>query len=316
MLSIIVCTYNRDRFLEKTLQLLDPDQSSLVGKGAYEVVLIDNNSTDRTADICKAFAVQVEGRLSFRYVLETKQGLSNARNRGIEESKGEWLVFLDDDAFIQLDYIVNLQKHIEAHPEMVAFGGKIDPLYESGVEPSWMSKWSYSWVSAIDKGPEVCHFEGKEYPIGANMGVRTDIARKVQGFNPNLGRTGKNTMGGEEKDFFNKIRSLITTSHATLSTPAPCILYLPDVQVQHCIPESRTTREFIARLGDGVGTSERQRTLDQGKSSYCKRLFAEAVKWCGTLVLWCQYLLLGQKQKGDVLVLFRWHVTSKLIAGS
>jgi len=292
MLSIIVCTYNRDKFLATTLSHLREQQRG------HEVLVIDNNSTDTTASICRQFP-------EFRYILETHQGLSNARNRGIQEAKGEWLVFLDDDAFIRPQYISNLEKHIATHSDMVAFGGRIDPLYESGKVPEWMSKWSYSWVSAINKGDEVASFVGKEYPIGANMGVRADMARKVGGFNPNLGRSGKNTMGGEEKDFFNKIR--------TLTEQGSVINYLPDVQVQHCIPESRTTYEFIARLGDGVGASERQRTLDISIGSYLKRLFQEAVKWGGTLILWCNYLLSGQKAKGDVLVLFRWHVSKKLI---
>lgn len=291
MVSIIVCTYNRDKYLGRTLQLL---RQQCEGQ---EVIIVDNNSTDSTAAICHEFG-------EFRYVLEPRQGLSNARNRGVAEATGEWLLFLDDDAFIQPGYLVNLKRQMEAHPEMVAFGGRIDPMYESGSAPDWMSSWSYSWVSALDKGDRVCPFEGTEYPIGANMGVRADLARLVQGFNPNLGRSGKNTMGGEEKDFFNKVRALNRGA----------ILYLPDVQVQHCIPESRTTREFIARLGDGVGASERQRTLDIGRICYLKRLFQEAVKWGGTLVLWCRFALSAQKPKGDVLVLFRYHVSKQLVS--
>jgi len=300
MLSIIVCTYNRDKYLGRTLELireqLDAD---------CEVLVIDNNSTDRTAAICQRFPM-------FRYVLETRQGLSNARNRGIDEAKGDWLVFLDDDAFIEPNYISNLQQYIAEHQEMIAFGGRIDPLYEGASEPVWMSKWSYSWVSALNKGNEVCCFQGNEYPIGANMGVRTDLAREVNGFNPNLGRSGKNTMGGEEKDFFNKLRAIAHRPSSIAHRPSS-ILYLPDVQVQHCIPESRLTRDFIARLGNGVGASERQRTLDISRISYLKRLLLEAIKWGGTLVLWCKYLLSGAKSKGDVLVLFRFHVTKKLL---
>lgn len=297
MLSIIVCTYNRGQYLGRTLELLS-EQSE-----GQEVIVVDNNSSDDTPAICQRFA-------GFRYVLETRQGLSHARNRGIEEAKGEWLVFLDDDAFILPGFIANLQQQIAAHPEMMAFGGRIDPWYENGREPEWMSPWSYSWVSAIDKGEAVCPFAGSDYPIGANMGVRADLARELKGFNPHLGRTGKNTMGGEEKDFFHRLRVYA----ATRRTPsASQILYLPDVRVQHCIPESRTTREFISRLGDGVGASERQRTCDMGRGSYAWRLLMELVKWGGTCVLWCRYLLLGQPAKGHVLVLFRYHVSKQLV---
>lgn len=300
MISFVICTFNREKYIYRTLQLLaenHPDSS------AWEIVLVDNNSTDRTAELCAQFELVYGDKVQYRYFLENKQGLSNARNRGIEEARGEWIVFLDDDAFVQTGYVAHLLQHVDQQPEMVAFGGKIDPLYESGREPDWMSAWGYSWVSAIDLGEKVKPFEGKQYPIGANMGVRADVARRVGGFNPNLGRSGKNTMGGEEKDFFNKIKML----------PSSLILYLPDVQVQHCIPDSRTTHEFIARLGDGVGASERQRTLDLSRTTYVSRLFAELIKWGGTLALWCIFLLKGTPAKGRMLVLFRYHVTKHLL---
>jgi hypothetical protein len=124
----------------------------------------------------------------------------------------------------------------------------------------------------------------------------------VGGFNTQLGRSGKNTMAGEEKDFFNRIRER-----------GGRILYLPDVRVQHCIPPSRTTLDFIARLGDGVGASERYRTKNIGQCAYFKRLAGEAVKWAATLLLWARYAIVGQRIKGSVLVKFRWHVTKKLI---
>lgn len=300
MISIIICTYNRDKYIYRTLELLAAE--CIVAEGCEtEILLIDNNSTDTTSDLCRKFEAEYVGKVTYHYILEEKQGLSNARNRGISEAKGDWLVFLDDDAFVQEGYIRHLASGIEHHPEMAAFGGHIEPLYEAGKEPEWMSSWSRSWVSALDMGNEVRRFCGSQYPIGANMGVRTDVARALGGFNPNLGRSGKNTMGGEEKDFFFRLHG--------------DILYLPDVRVTHVIPESRTTREFIARLGDGVGLSERARTLKISRWSYCKRLLSELIKWCGTLVLWMRFSLIRQQQKGAVLVLFRCHVTGRLLAG-
>jgi len=294
MISIIICTYNRDKYLSETLARLAANAYD----GAWELLLIDNNCTDTTPAICSAFAA-ANPELPFRYMVETNQGLSHARNRGIREAKGEWLVFLDDDAFVGKDYLARLQQYIEALPDMSAFGGKIYPFFESGVAPKWLCRWNRSWLSAIDKGNTVCRFEGKEYPIGANMGFSRAMADACGLFDTTLGRSGKNLIGGEEKDYFNRIKA-----------QKGIIYYLPEIPVDHCIPPSRTTEEYIARLGDGVGMSEKMRTQGRG---YSKRIFMELIKWMATLVLWVGYACTGRVACGNSLILFRKHVTKGLI---
>ena len=295
-LSIIICTYNRKKYVGETLLRLANNRYN----GEWELLLIDNNSTDSTASICKTFAAQ-HPNVPFRYFVETHQGLSYARNRGIKEAQGDWFVFLDDDAFVGENYLERLSQYIQQIPEMDAFGGRIYPLFEDGITPSWLSKWSASWLSAIDKGDEVCIFT-KDYPIGANMGFSRKTANQCGLFNTDLGRSGKNLIGGEEKDYFNRIKALNAT-----------VYYLPDIAVEHCIPPSRTTDEYICRLGLGVGQSERQRTLAISKTEYSKRLFLEAVKWAGTMILWLRYLICFQPQKGNKLISFRTKVTAGLL---
>lgn len=298
MLSFIICTYNREEYISQTLCCLAENHSCT---DDYEIILVDNNSTDSTASLCKKFEVE-HPNVRYSYFLETQQGLSYARNRGVKEANGDILVFLDDDAFVQENYVSNLINHLKTNSEIKAFGGKITPFYESGVEPKWMSKWSYSWVSAIDYSDTVTCFGENAYPIGANMGIRKDLISQFDGFNTELGRTGKNMMAGEEKDMWSKVRA-----------KGIDIYYLPDVAVKHCIPERRTTTDYIIRFAQGVGMSERVRTKNIGTFSYIKRLFSECVKWAGTIVLWTQFLLKGQREKGDVLVLFRKEVTKGLI---
>lgn len=296
MLTIVICTYNRDKYLSETLRRLANNRYD----GEWELLLIDNNSTDSTSSICKDFATQYPA-VPFRYLVETQQGLSYARNRGIKEAKGDWLVFLDDDAFVGENYLERLSQYIQQIPDMAAFGGRIYPLFEEGITPSWLSKWSASWLSAIDKGDQICLFT-TDYPIGANMGFSKTIADRCGVFNTSLGRSGKNLIGGEEKDYFNRIKALHAATY-----------YLPDIAVEHCIPSSRTTDEYISRLGLGVGQSERQRTLAISKMEYSKRLFLEAVKWAGTLALWIGYCLQGHPAKGNKLILFRRNVTKGLL---
>lgn len=297
MISIIVCTYNREKFILSTLERI---ANNSCPKEGYEVVLVNNNSTDNTETLCQQFHTE-HPDVNFRYFLETQQGLSYARNRGIREAQGDILVFLDDDSFVEPDYIQNLQQQMDTHPDAMAYGGKISPLFESGEAPKWLSKWTYSWVSAIDMGNEVILFEGKKYPIGANMGFRRACIEQIGDFNTQLGRTKKNLMGGEEKDIFNRAHD-----------KGFKIYYFPNIQVQHVIPPARTTKDYIVRMGHGVGMSEQLRCKNLGGNALCKRKCSELVKWCATLVLYVFYALQGRLAVSNMLVTFRKNVTKGL----
>lgn len=297
MISLIVCTYNRVAYIGEALERIAANDFPTDG---YEIVLVDNNSTDGTANVCNMFA-EIHPDVNYRYFLETAQGLSYARNRGIAEAKGDVLVFLDDDSMVGTDFLANLARGLEEHPDAAAFGGRIDPLFESGRAPKWLCKWTYSWVSAIDKGPDACLFIGGKYPIGANMGFRASTLERVGGFDTSLGRTRKNLLGGEEKDIFQRV-----------AAEGGEIWYFPDVKVQHVIPERRTTREYIIKFAKGVGYSEYVRCSRKGAKVLRKRRFSELVKWAATIVLWFGYLFRLRPECGNKLVLFRWNVSRGL----
>lgn len=297
MISIIVCTYNRDKYLYDALKHIAANDFP---SADYEIVLVNNNSTDNTDAECQRFAADFPN-INFRYFIETKQGLSHARNRGIAESRGDILVFLDDDSFVCDDYIKNLNSQMENHPDAMAFGGKISPLFEEGKAPEWLNRWTYPLVSAIDMGESVVLFEGKSYPIGANMGFRKECIEKCGTFNTKLGRTKKNLMGGEEKDIFTRVRNLGFK-----------IYYFPNIHVNHVIPPSRTTKDYVLRAGTGIGMSEQMRCRKIGKSALWKRYFAEIIKWGGTFVIWFGYLFSFRPKAGNTIVAFRWNVSKGL----
>ncbi len=297
MISVIICTYNREKYIFRVLESLAKNDFP---RSEYEIVLVDNNCTDGTqAEIERFKAAYPE--VTFRYFLEPNQGLSHARNRGIREAKGEILVFLDDDAFTASDYLSNIAAALSSNPEICCFGGKITPLFDDCSEPDWLCKWSLSWVSGLDKGDNLTKFS-KGYPIGANMGFRKAVIDRCGFFNVNLGRSAKNLMGGEEKDMFQRIRRNGFE-----------IFYIPGIEVMHVIPGSRTTLEYVSKLGQGVGTSERIRTKTAGGSAYLKRLLSELVKWAGTIAIWLFYSITGQAAAGNALLRFRWNVTKNLL---
>jgi len=298
MLTAIICTYNRAKYIGALLESIAANDLS---KSEYEVLLVDNNCTDNTRAICEAFT-KAHQDVNFRYVTEPEQGLSAARNKGIKEAKGDVIVYIDDDALVDVHYLRDYAEWFAAHPETMACGGPIEPLYEAE-EPAWMTPYTKALLTAwMDYGDKVREYPKGRYPGGGNAAYRKEVFDKVGLFNTALGRKGGNLMGSEEKDIFDKM-------HAS----GMQVLYLPGPVLHHCIPQAKLEKDYFDRLTLQIGISERQRTLAVSKRKFFKRLLSEAVKWCGTLVLLCGYTISFHPAKGWKLVQFRYNVTRGLL---
>ena len=300
MLSIIICTYNRAKYIGP---LLDSISKNDYPTSDYEIILVDNNCTDNTRGVCEQF-VATHPEIRLRYVVETEQGLSAARNKGIKEAKGEVIIYVDDDALVDTDYIRIYAEHFAAHPETMAAGGPIEPLYETQ-EPSWMSPYTKALLTAwMNYGDKVREYPNGRYPGGGNAAYRKVVFDKVGLFNTKLGRKGTALLASEEKDIFDKMKAL-----------GMLVLYLPSPVLHHIIPQTKLEEDYFNRLTLQIGKSERMRTLAISKAKYIKRLLSEGVKWGGTLVLFCLYTLQGTPKKGWKLILFRKNVTKGLLGG-
>ena len=297
MLTAIICTYNREKYIGP---LLDSIAANDLAKEEYEILLVDNNCTDNTREVCKAFAM-AHRDVNFRYVVEPEQGLSAARNKGIKEAKGDILVYIDDDALVDPHYLRTYAEWFDAHPETMACGGPVEPLYETA-EPSWFTPYTKALLTAwVNYGEQVRTYPKGRYPSGGNAAFRKIVFDQVGLFNTALGRKGNSLMASEEKDIFDKMHTLKMQ-----------ILYLPTPVLHHIIPQFKLEADYFNRLTFQIGSSERQRTLAIGKSKYLQRLCAELVKWAGTLVLLCIYTISFHPAKGWKLVQFRANVTRGL----
>lgn len=295
IISVIVCTYNRDEYIRNTLSHL-VDQKN-VTKDQYEVLIINNNSEDATEEICLRYIY--ENRLqNFKYFNEEQQGHTYARNRGIKLAKGKILAFIDDDAFVDHQYIYQLMDFFNDNPQVIAIGGKIIPIYEN-VEPKWMSTYLLPLVAALDMGDEIKPFKGKKFPIGANMAFRRIAFENYGLFNINLGRRGADLEGGDEKEMIYRIKK-----------GKESIVYVPKVQVKHIIPQKRTKIEYIKKMAVGVGTSEKKRLEGENSFVYLYRYLEEIVKILGTIIISSIYLFSGKIQAASMLVKFRIWVIS------
>lgn len=296
MISLVICTYNRDKYLPKVLESI-LNQTCL--SSDYEIVLINNNCTDQTESICLDFQKK-HPEIEFNYVIEYQQGLSYARNRGYKESKYDLIAYLDDDAFISKNYVENTILFFNNNPKTIALGGKIHLDYEVDI-PTWSNKYVNSILGYFDKGNQVFQFTSKDYPRGSNMIFKKQILETVNGFNVTLGRTGKNMNGGEEKDIFKRIYLL---KHK--------VMYSPDIIVYHTVPAHRIEMSFIKKQAFGIGYSERIRTLNISTGSYIKKWLLEIYKWGGTLALFVIYLLKGQPAKSIIILKFRYWISKGL----
>lgn len=298
MLSLIICTYNRDKYIYNVLKSIAENDYPHTD---YEIVLVNNNSTDNTESECKRFQQEFPD-IRFNYCVETNQGLSYARNRGIRESKGDILVYVDDDALVNKEYLQTYATFFEKNPDIAAAGGSIIPQYETE-EPNWMSHYTRQLITGkLYLGDKEREFPKNAFPGGGNAAYRKAVFDKIGLFNVELGRKGNSLIGAEEKDLFDK-----------MTTIGIRFFYLPTAILYHIIPEKKLTQDYFNRLTYSIGVSERYRTLQISKGKYLKRLLSEAVKWAATLVLWLKFAVTFQFAKGNKLVLFRWNVTKGLV---
>lgn len=299
MISVIICTYNRDKYIYNVLKSLAQGTLSC---SEYEIVLVDNNCTDRTREEVERFCADFPD-VTLRYFVETRQGLSNARNRGITESKGDILVYVDDDATVNDGYLSCYRDWFAAHPEIDAAGGPIIPHYETGAEPAWMTYFIKRLLTGyLYFGEKPGPFPGENYPGGGNAAYRKSVFDKVGLYNTELGRNGDSLAGGEEKDIFNKMKK-----------EGMKFAYLPGAILYHSIPAYKLEPDYFNRLTVSIGQSERARTKRLGGRAYNKRLLSEANKWIATIALWCFYLVTLRPQCGKMLVRFRSNVTRGLV---
>ena len=297
MISIIICTYNRDKYIYNALKSIAENDYPYSG---YEIILVDNNCTDNTKAVCAQFNADYP-EVVFRYLEEQNQGLSHARNRGIKKSTSEILVFVDDDATVFEWYLFAIQSFFEQHPTVLACGGPIVPIYETG-KPKWMSYYTSMLLGgALYQGDKQKPFRSR-YPGGGNSAFRKETFEKYGVFNVELGRKGNGLIGAEEKDLYDRLKK-----------GNELIYYLPEMGICHHISEKKLTKEYFNELTYSIGKSERIRTKSISGEAYHNRVFSEFIKWCGSVVYLIGYTFILSPTKGTKLIRLRWNLTKGLL---
>jgi len=296
--SIITCTYNREKYLGQTLKSVCEQNFPA---GDYEIVVVDNNSTDNTANICEQYRQKYSDK-QFFYFKETNQGFSFALNRGIKESRGEYIIFVDDDETINPNHLEQLDKYLKEYPQAELIASPVNPIYENG-EPEWMSHFTQRLIGGyFNQGNKVKILDANHYPGTGHTIIKRELYEKYGHYNTELGRKGTSLIGAEDKDMFNRLKNNGISAY-----------YFPDIPIYHHIPASKTTDDFFNRLTYSIGKSERIRTKSVSGKEYYKRFFSELIKWCASVVLCIGYTISLKPSKGVRLLRFRWNVSKGLL---
>ncbi|MFI3317404.1 MAG: glycosyltransferase family 2 protein [Rikenellaceae bacterium] len=294
-ISIIIATYNRWESLLITLgsvatQDLPPEQ--------WECVVVNNNSTDRTQQAAEEFAA-AHPHLDFKVLFESRQGLSWARNCGIEGSCGEIVAIIDDDEIINEEFASSYLKLFEDYPQATSAGGVIIPRYTSG-RPKWMSHYTELPIAnPLFLGSNPREFPKGKIPGGGNMAIRRTALQRYGTFDVELGRTAGKLIGGEESDLFER-----------LSRGGEQCWYCPTAIMWHIIPPEKLTLEYFDNLTYNIGVSQRLRAQISGRGF----AVAEIAKWCATLPLALLYLVQLNGPKSLRLLRLRWNISRGLFA--
>ena len=198
-ISIIVCCYNSEKVLPETFKhLLNQDIKDDL---PCELIIVNNNSSDHTANVVESFSVELRKKFSFTFTNEKNQGLSQARMRGISIATREFILFCDDDNHLDSNYISMAYQIMIASPNIGILGGFGKASTETG-KPFWFHK--YENVYAIGKqGTHSGIVNGRKYLYGAGMILRKeifDLLEKIQ-FQPLLtDRKGNRSSSGGDSE--------------------------------------------------------------------------------------------------------------------
>jgi glycosyltransferase involved in cell wall biosynthesis len=252
-ISVVVCTYNRSALLRETVvSLLEQD----INKNSYEIIVVDNNSTDSTQLMVEEIAIGKPPKV--RYLKEHRQGLSFARNKGAKEANGEIVAYIDDDATAQEEWLQGLLEIYDDFPDAGIVGGMIEPVWLKK-KPAWLVQNLVRNFGVLNYGNEIKELSFPETPFGGNFSINRELFHELGGFCENLGRKGVSLLASEEV----LLCRLVEKKQKK-------IYYTPKAIVYHKIFPERLNRRYLLKRAYAQGISnviiERELKQDQNVS--------------------------------------------------
>jgi glucosyl-dolichyl phosphate glucuronosyltransferase len=238
-ITVIICTYNRCQELSRTLDSVS--QSILPACVPWDVLVVDNNSSDHTRSVIETFCRRNPGR--FLYLFEPKPGKSYALNSGVRNASGDVLAFLDDDVTVSPTWLQSLTQSLDTG-EWSGAGGRIILQWPSQL-PAWLSTegpYSRHCFPGFDQGDEAKALEGP--PFGTNMAFRREMFDRYGGFRTDLGPSAIKDIPPHSED---------TEFGRRLIAGGESLRYEPSAIVYHPVAETRINRDYFLRWRYDLG---------------------------------------------------------------
>ena len=234
-ISVLICTYNRANILAHAIESLCQQS---VTPSEYEIIVVDNNSTDNTRAVVEQFS---QRQPNLRYIFEPTQGLSHARNRAWQEARADYVGYIDDDGKAPPEWLEVAQEIIkEFAPGM--FGGPYYAWYDSQ-KPYWW-KDTYRSTEHAEKARALTGYQ--EYLSGNNMFFRRSLLSELGGFDPQFGMSGNKIATCEERELLFRIRD---------TKPNELIYYDPKLYIRHLVPANKMSFKWLVRHRFASGRS-------------------------------------------------------------
>jgi glycosyltransferase involved in cell wall biosynthesis len=230
MFTVVVPTFNRADVLQITLNSLFAQDTDV----PFEVVVVDNNSSDDTRAV--VMAAQDRHGSALRYVFAAEQGSSAARNAGIAAARGDTIAFVDDDVVVDRGWLAAVAETFRAHPEAWCVGGPVTLRLPDRL-PSWFdtsSEVMTTYLSRLDFGPGTMTLAPPRVLITANLTATRNALEAVGGFDVRLGRFGLGLLCGEDTQFCHQIWEA-----------GGQVVYCGRAAVTHLVPGARVTKRFF-----------------------------------------------------------------------
>lgn len=274
-ITVILCTYNRCRTLADALTSIA--SSSVPAPVQWEVLVVDNNSTDQTREVIEDFRRRYPQR--FRYLFEPRPGKSHALNSAIPVARGKILAFVDDDVTVQTTWLNNLTAPL-LEDGFVGSGGRILPE-QSFSPPAWLSLQDPHLMAPLalfDLGPGAARLA--QPPFGTNMAFRREMFEKYGGFRTDLGpRPGS------------EIRSEDTEFGSRLLAGGEQLWYQPSAVVYHRVPPNRVQRKYFLTWWFAKGRADVREVNVLALNKLC--LFGVPLFLIRRLVVWSLHWMIS-----------------------
>jgi len=274
-ISVVICTWNNSKQMEITLEAIS--RCAIPEDLEWELVAVNNNCTDDTDLVVQKF----RNRLPIKYIKESHQGLSRARNAGVQSASGKLVIFTDDDVKPCREWITNYWLAYKERPSMYFFGGPLKSEFQGRKPDEELLALAFGSVKGYSRGEHPKKLDSKDFFLSANWACPLEMLKISGGFDVDKGLSASSSRvrTGEEDDLMRRLRRLDMTGW-----------YIPKAVIIHMVPEHKCNLRHIGDRWEAYGVDiakERYESLIESTTTrrvpyqMYKQAFGALLRWAG-----------------------------------